>query len=51
MVSCEVQTDFEAIGLLSYGIEDTYGIEVAEGQNDALSVARAVCIDQMGRGE
>jgi uncharacterized protein YxjI len=34
-----------------FRVRDTYGIEVAEGQNDALIVALAVCIDQMGRGE
>ena len=34
-----------------FRVRDTYGIEVAEEQNDALIVAVAVCIDQMGRGE
>ena len=34
-----------------FRVRDTYGIEVAEEQNDALIVALAVCIDQMGRGE
>ena len=34
-----------------FRIRDTYGIEVAEEQNDALIVAPAVCTDQMGRGE
>jgi uncharacterized protein YxjI len=28
-------------------MRDTYGIEIAEGQNDALILAVAVCIDQM----
>ncbi len=28
---------------------DTYGVEVAPGQDDALILAAAVCIDQMGR--
>jgi uncharacterized protein YxjI len=27
---------------------DTYGIEVAPGENDALILAVAVCIDRMG---
>ena len=34
-----------------FRIRDTYGIEIADDQNDALIVAVAVCIDQMGRGE
>ena len=31
-------------------VRETYGIEVAPGQDDALILAVAVCIDQMGRG-
>jgi uncharacterized protein YxjI len=34
-----------------FRVRDTYGIEIAEGQNEALILAVAVCIDQMGRGE
>ena len=34
-----------------FRVRDTYGIEIADEQNDALIVAVAVCIDQMGRGE
>ena len=33
-----------------FRVRDTYGIEVAPGQDDALILAVAVCIDQMGRG-
>ena len=33
-----------------FRIRDAYGIEVAPGENDALVLAVAVCIDQMGRG-
>ena len=33
-----------------FRVRDTYGIEIAAGQNEALIVAVAVCIDQMGRG-
>ena len=29
-------------------VRDAYGIEVAPGQDDALILAVAVCIDQMG---
>jgi uncharacterized protein YxjI len=32
-----------------FRIRDTYGIEVAPGENDALIVAAAVCIDEMAR--
>jgi uncharacterized protein YxjI len=31
-----------------FRVRDTYGIEVAPDQNDALIIAIAVCIDQMG---
>jgi len=33
-----------------FRMRDTYGIEVAPGEDDALILACAVCIDQMGRG-
>jgi uncharacterized protein YxjI len=32
-----------------FRVRDTYGIEIAPGQDDALIIAVAVCIDQMGR--
>jgi uncharacterized protein YxjI len=32
-----------------FRVRDTYGIEVAPGQDDALIIACTVCIDQMGR--
>jgi uncharacterized protein YxjI len=32
-----------------FRVRDTYGIEVAEGQDDALILAVTVCIDQMTR--
>ena len=32
-----------------FRIRDTYGVEVEPGQNDALILAVAVCIDQMSR--
>jgi uncharacterized protein YxjI len=32
-----------------FRVRDTYGIEVAEGQEDALMLAVAVCIDRMSR--
>jgi uncharacterized protein YxjI len=33
-----------------FRVRDTYGVEVAPDQNDALILACTVCIDQMGRG-
>jgi uncharacterized protein YxjI len=33
-----------------FRIRDTYGIEIAPGQEDALILAVTVCIDQMTRG-
>jgi uncharacterized protein YxjI len=33
-----------------FRIRDTYGIEIAPGQDDALILAATVCIDQMTRG-
>ena len=32
-----------------FRIRDTYGIEIAPGQDDALILAVTVCIDQMSR--
>jgi uncharacterized protein YxjI len=32
-----------------FRMRDTYGVEVAPGQDDALILACTVCIDQMGR--
>jgi uncharacterized protein YxjI len=33
-----------------FRVRDTYGIEVAPGQDDALVLAIVICIDQMTRG-
>ena len=33
-----------------FRIRDTYGIEIAPGQEEALILAVTVCIDQMTRG-
>jgi uncharacterized protein YxjI len=33
-----------------FRVRDTYGIEIAPGQDDALLLAVTVCIDQMTRG-
>ena len=50
----KIERDGDHIAEISkrwFRVRDTYGIEIAAGQNDALIVAVAVCIDQMGRGE
>ena len=50
----KIERDGDTVAEVSkrwFRVRDTYGIEVAEEQNDALIVALAVCIDQMGRGE
>ncbi len=33
-----------------FRVRDTYGVEIEAAQDDALILAVAVCIDQMGRG-
>ena len=33
-----------------FRVRDSYGIEIAPGQDDALILAAAICIDQMARG-
>ncbi len=46
----EIERDGHRIAEISkrwFRIRDTYGIEVAPGENDALIVAAAVCIDEM----
>ena len=49
----KIERDGDTVAEVSkrwFRVRDTYGIEVAPGQDDALIVALAVCIDQMGRG-
>ncbi|HET6870170.1 MAG TPA: LURP-one-related family protein [Solirubrobacteraceae bacterium] len=46
----EIERDGEKIAEISkrwFRIRDTYGIEVAPGENDALIIALVVCIDEM----
>jgi uncharacterized protein YxjI len=33
-----------------FRVRDTYGVDIAEGEDDALVLATTVCIDQMTRG-
>jgi uncharacterized protein YxjI len=49
----EIERDGDKVAEVSkrwFRIRDAYGIEVAPGEDDALILAVAVCIDQMGRG-
>jgi uncharacterized protein YxjI len=50
----KIERDGDTVAEVSkrwFRVRDKYGIEIEEEQNDALIVALAVCIDQMGRGE
>ena len=45
-----IERDGKAVAQVSkrwFRVRDTYGIEVASGQDDALLIALTVCIDQM----
>jgi uncharacterized protein YxjI len=47
----EIKRDGDKVAEVSkrwFRMRDTYGIEVAPGENDALILAVAVCIDRMG---
>jgi uncharacterized protein YxjI len=46
----EIERDGTKIAEVSkrwFRVRDTYGIEIAEGQNDALILATTVCLDEM----
>jgi uncharacterized protein YxjI len=48
----EIKRDGDKVAEVSkrwFRMRDTYGIEVAPGEDDALILACTVCIDQMGR--
>jgi uncharacterized protein YxjI len=48
----EIERDGNKIAEVSkrwFRVRETYGIEVAPGQNDALILAATVCIDEMAR--
>ena len=48
----EIERDGDKVAEVSkrwFRVRDTYGVEVAPGEDDALILAVAVCIDQMGR--
>ena len=49
----EIERDGKKIAEISkrwFRIRDTYGIEIAPGENDPLILATTVCIDEMSRG-
>src|SRR3954470_20069743 len=49
----EIERDGDKVAEISkrwLRVRDAYGIEIAPGQDDALILAVAVCIDRMGRG-
>ena len=49
----EIERDGHKVAEISkrwFRVRDTYGIEIAPGQNDALILAATVCIDEMSRG-
>jgi len=49
----EIERDGHKIAEVSkrwFRVRDTYGIEVLAGENDALILAAAICIDEMARG-
>jgi len=46
----EIERDGEKVAEISkrwFRVRDTYGIEVAPGENDALVLGAAICIDEM----
>jgi uncharacterized protein YxjI len=48
----EIERDGETVAEVSkrwFRVRDTYGIEVAPGEDDALILAATVCIDEMSR--
>ena len=48
----EIERDGDKVAEVSkrwFRIRDTYGIEIAPGENDALILAATVCIDEMSR--
>jgi uncharacterized protein YxjI len=49
----EIERDGDKVAEVSkrwFRIRETYGIEIAPGQDDALILAATVCIDEMSRG-
>jgi uncharacterized protein YxjI len=54
IVEFEFERDGDTVAEVSkrwFRVRDTYGIEIAPGQDDALILAAAICIDQTARDE
>lgn len=48
----DIERDGDAVAHISkrwFRVRDTYGIEIAPGENDALILAVSVCVDEMAR--
>src|SRR5947209_8629323 len=48
----QIERDGHKVAAVSkrwFRVRDTYGIEVAQGEDDALVLAATVCIDEMSR--
>jgi uncharacterized protein YxjI len=48
----KIERDGQKVAEISkrwFRVRDTYGIEVAPGENDGLILAAAICIDEMAR--
>jgi uncharacterized protein YxjI len=49
----KIERDGDTVAEISkrwFRVRDTYGIEIVPGEDDALILAAAVCIDEMARG-
>jgi uncharacterized protein YxjI len=49
----KIERDGDRVAEISkrwFRVRDTYGIEIAPGEDDAFILALTVCVDQMGRG-
>lgn len=49
----EIERDGDTIATVSkrwFRVRDTYGVQIAEGQDDALILSITVCIDALSRG-
>jgi uncharacterized protein YxjI len=49
----EIERDGDTVATISkrwFRVRDTYGVEIAEGENEALLLAITVCVDEMARG-
>ncbi|HEY5149955.1 MAG TPA: LURP-one-related family protein, partial [Mycobacterium sp.] len=48
----EIERDGDTVATISkkwFRVRDTYGVEIADGENQAFLLAVTVCVDQMAR--